>query len=124
MGFILLLYLARVYAKRYMAEKVPPHLDPLSYQCQFKSALDERGWQYREIVGRSLKDMERIWSKDQSQIERFRIDGLMDSGSAYDVVVILHTEGKVHMSFRAPEEGMLLPAGIVLTTIADKRIDS
>ncbi|KAJ5809348.1 uncharacterized protein N7503_001566 [Penicillium pulvis] len=105
-GVIVLLYLARVYAKRYMAGLVPPHLNPLSYQYQFKSALDERGWQYREIVGRSLKDMEQIWSKDRTQVERFRVEGLMDSASncAYDVVVILRTGGKVQMSFRAPVE--------------------
>ncbi|KAJ5635514.1 uncharacterized protein N7484_008827 [Penicillium longicatenatum] len=120
-GAILLLFLSRVYAKRHMAKRIPPHLDPLSYQSQFKSALDEQGWQYREIVGRSLKDMEKIWSKDRSQVERFRVEGLMDppSDRAYDVVVILRKEGKVQMSFRAPEEGMPLPAGIVLT-IADK----
>lgn len=99
-----------------MAQRVPPQQDPLSYQFQLKSALDERGWQYREIVGRSLKDMEQIWSKDRSQVERFRIDGLMDSASncAYDVVVILRTKGKVQMSFRAPVEGMPQPAGSVL----------
>lgn len=116
-GLIALLYLARVYAKRYMAELVPPHLDPLSYQFQFKSALDERGWQYREIVGRSLKDMEQIWSKDRSQVERFRVEGLMDSVSncAYDVVVILRTGGKVQMSFRAPVEGMQSAGGILIS---------
>lgn len=119
-GLIALLYLSRVYAKRYMAEKIPPHLDPLSYQFQFKSTLDERGWQYREIVGRSLEDMEQIWMKDRSQVERFRVEGLMDSTSncAYDVVVILRTEGKVQMSFRAPVEGMKSAGGILIS--ADK----
>ncbi|KAJ5533325.1 hypothetical protein N7494_009877 [Penicillium frequentans] len=100
-GLIALLYLARVYAKRYMAQLVPPHLDPLSYQYQFKSALDERGWQYREIVGRSLEDMEQIWSKDRSQVERFRVEGLMDSASncAYDVVVILRRGARFRCLF-------------------------
>jgi hypothetical protein len=116
-GFILLLYAARVYAKQYLSKKTPPHLDPLSYQYQFKSALDEQGWQYREIVGRSLEDMEQIWSKDRTQVERFRVDGLLDSASnlVYDVVVILRTEGKVTLMFRAPTDGMKLPGGVLLT---------
>ncbi|KAJ5653559.1 hypothetical protein N7490_000562 [Penicillium lividum] len=116
-GFVLLLYAARVYAKRYLSKKIPPHLDPLSYQHQFKSALDERGWQYREIVGRSLEDMEQIWSKDQTQVERFRVDGLLDSASnsVYDVVVILRKEGNVTLMFRAPIDGIKLPGGVLLT---------
>lgn len=114
----LLMFIARRYAKHYLADATPPHLDPTSFQFRFVHALDEQNIHYREVITCPMREREGIWAYGRDGLlEKFRIDGLMDPRSdwVYDVGVRFWKTGQVQLQFLSVKGGSGLKAGLTLT---------
>jgi hypothetical protein len=119
---VLLLALARIYAKHHAATATPPWCDPESYQCRLSAAMVKANLQYTDIVSATLAEMDKLWKSEEALCERFRIEGLVDPEDrrlVYDAVLKFYNNGGVVIQFPSVETAPQT-SGIVISQAAEK----
>jgi hypothetical protein len=111
-----LVFVAKCYTRKHAVAAPPPHADPTSYQSRVVHAMNQSGLAFREIVTTPLEEMEREWSMYRGVAERFRIEGLVDTGTSwvYDVVVRFFKNGNIIMQFPSADGESSRRNGLIL----------
>ncbi|OKL61818.1 hypothetical protein UA08_03026 [Talaromyces atroroseus] len=121
---VLLIVIARIYAKRHTAAATPPWCDPESYQCRLTAAMAKANIQYRDIVSATLAEMEKLWKEEEALCERLTIQGLIDPEDrqlVYDVVLKFYNNGGVVIQFPFVDTAPKTRPGILISKAAEKR---